>query len=131
MLDSRPARFRHWSLPALGAWTLFVWIGRVRNLVRGDESAWWFVPVVLFLAGGALCLVAWRWGREAYGPLVAAFAALGAAYWIARSIVVALSDRSVGFTLVHLVLAAVTVGLSAAVLRRLRRTDMAPRGAFL
>jgi peptidoglycan/LPS O-acetylase OafA/YrhL len=131
MLDARPARFRHWSIPALGAWTVFVWVSRTRNLLRGDESAWWLVPVVLFLAGGVVCLVAWRRGRESYVAPIRAFAVLGSAYWVLRTVVVVAGDRSTGFKLVHAVLALVTVALSAAVLQRLRRAEMVPRGAFL
>ena len=131
MLDARAARFRHWSLPALGGWTLFVWVTRLRNLVRGDESAWWFLPAVLFVAGGVLCLVAWRRGREAYAPLLGAFALLGSAYWVLRAVAVVVSDHAVSFKAVHVVLAAVTVALSVPVLQRLRRTGMVPRGALL
>ena len=130
VLDSRPLRFRHWTVAALGGWTLLVWLTRLRNLVGGDESAWWWLPALGFLTGGALCLWAWRRGGDALVAPVRLFAVAGAAYWVVRSVGILVGDHSVGFVAVHLVLAAVSVALSGAVLARLRRFDLVPRSAI-
>jgi hypothetical protein len=130
VLDTRPTRFRHWSLAALGGWTLLVWLTRLRNLLSGDESAWWWLPAVGFLAGGGLCLWAWWRGGDALATPVRLFAVVGSAYWIVRSVGVVAAGHSAGFVVVHLALAAVTVALSLAVLARLRRFDLVPATAI-
>ena len=100
MLDVRPTQFRHWSVAALGAWTLFSWINRFRNIATSDESAWWYLPAVLFVAGGVLCLLAFWRGRESYVGPIRAFALLGSAYWIVRMVLVWFGDWSGAFKVV-------------------------------
>jgi hypothetical protein len=131
MLDVRPTQFRHWSVAALGIWTLFTWANRFRNISTSGESAWWYLPAVLFLAGGVLCLLAFWRGRESYVGPIRAFALLGSAYWIVRTVLVWFGDWSGAFKVVHTVLALVFVTLAGAVLSRLRRITMVPSGAFL
>jgi hypothetical protein len=118
-LTSSVARF---PIPAvvLVLWTLFVWGGRLRNLAADPgglaEANRWSLGasigfVALALAVGVAVLAGFggrRPGRVALGLLAGA----GMAVWAVRAVDIALGDHSVGFIAVHLVLAAVTVGLS-------------------
>jgi hypothetical protein len=131
MLEVRPTQFHHWSVLALGVWTLFSWVNRLRNIADAGESAWWYVPAVLFIAGGVLCIVAYWWGREAYVAPLRTFATLGSAYWLVRTVMVWFGDWSGAFKVVHTILALGFVGLAGAVLSRLRRVAVVPSGAFL
>jgi hypothetical protein len=131
VLDARSARFRHWSLAALGAWNVLVWSSRGRNIVLGDEHRGWLVPVAFFVAGGVLCLYAfWRGRDRAQGPVLVV-AGGGALYWVVRTAGVLVADHSLAFKVVHAALAVVSVVLGALVVRRLRRADVVPEGAFL
>jgi hypothetical protein len=131
MLDVRPTQFRHWSVAALGLWTLFSWVNRLRNITSSDESAWWYLPALLFVAGGVLCLVAFWRGREAYVTPLRTFAVLGSVYWVVRTVMVWFGDWSGTFKAVHTILAVGFLALAGAVLSRLRRITMVPSGAFL
>lgn len=130
MLDVRPTRFRHWSVVALGGWSLLTWANRARNIANGGESSWWYLPVAAFVAGGALCLVAWWRGRESYVVPIRAFAIGGSFYSLVRAGLVLFGQREVGFKAVHLVLALIFTALAGAVLQRFRRIDMVPQGAW-
>ena len=120
------------------AWTLFVWVGRVRNALGdpdlvGSErvgplllAASFVVPalvlaVVLFtsarsssgvgpvLRGGVLALAAWTCG-----------------VWVVRIADIALGgDWSIGFVVVHAVLAVVSIGAAVLAARSVR--DERPR----
>ena len=131
MLDVRPTQFRHWSILGLGIWTLFSWVNRFRNIATDGESFWWYLPSVLFVAGGVLCIVAFWRGREVYAAPLRAFAMLGSAYWLIRTVMVWIGDWSTAFKVVHTVLALVFIALAGAVLSRLRRIAVVPSGAFL
>jgi hypothetical protein len=131
MLDVRPTQFRHWSVLALGVWTLFSWVNRLRNIAADGESIWWYLPAVLFVAGGILCIVAFWRGREAYVAPLRAFATVGSAYWLVRMVMVWFGGWSTAFKVVHTILALVFVALAGAVLSRLRRIAVVPSGAFL
>lgn len=116
------------------AWTLFVWGGRLRNVVRdlGDEVPVGAFPVVASAVFSVLALVVLAvfvalplLGRPP-GPATAAagrvvvwlLAAATVVVWLVRGVSIALGDRSVGFILVHLVLAAVSIGLAGLVVTR-------------
>ncbi|MEZ5340094.1 MAG: hypothetical protein R2706_01215 [Acidimicrobiales bacterium] len=129
--SSGPTR-RQLSGWALGAWTLFVWVGRVRNIavdneLVGTDRAIRFVLAASFVALGLLViggLVSSRRSRQAVSWLPAALAVL-AGYsmvtWVIRGIDISFAgDHPTGFIIVHAVLAIVTIGLSAWVVRDLR-----------
>ena len=113
-------------------WTLFVWIGRLRNLIQepgplADASRWSLAGSVLFtVLGLALlgalavdrfrlsgALVRRSWASWAVLPL----AALTTAVWVARGIDIAIGDHTAAFIAVHLVLAAVSIGLAIGAVR--------------
>lgn len=121
-------RDERWSLrsgpavPAVfAAWTLFVWVGRFRNLRADPEPTgrWTAVGVAAFVILGAVLaasLVRGRltgnWRRDA-GPAVAALAALTTVVWLIRAIEISFDDHPAGFIAVHVVLAVVSIALAA------------------
>jgi hypothetical protein len=134
-LDARPTRFRHWSVAAFGAWSVFVWATRVRNIFRDEdlssgEKAAWLVPAVVFTAGGLLALVAWARGRDGFVRPLAAVAMVTILYWPVRLVLVLVGDEGAAFKAVHTVLAVVSVALAYAMGRRLVRTNLLPRAAY-
>lgn len=111
------------------AWTLFVWVGRLRNLIRepgplADTSRWslaWsiaFTVLGLALVGAVALAATGRAGRP-LGWAVASLGVLTVAVWVPRAIDIALGDHSVGFILVHVALATVSISLAVAAWRGL------------
>lgn len=135
-----PARRDQLVAAALVAWTLFVWVGRIRNALADPDPAGATMLLSLSLAVpavlvGVALVVSWRrgagWGRATAVGL----AALGVwtiAVWLVRAADIALGgDWGVGFVVVHLVLAVVSIGLAVptvlAARSALRPTASAPR----
>lgn len=93
---------------AIGAWTLFAWGGRIRLLTQGEQDlANWLriggsllvgvVAVVgLIMAGGG--------GLERWALTL--FAAWSAGIWLRSLVLVWTGEQSLGFKIVHTVLAA-------------------------
>lgn len=134
-LDMRPARFRHWSVAAFGVWNVVIWVTRARNIVRDDTLSTglrvaWLVPVVVFLAAGALALLAWWRGRDGFARLLAVAAVGSMLYWPLRLVLVLAGDRDGAFKAVHAVLAVVSVALAFFMGRRLVRTNLVPRATY-
>lgn len=125
---------------ALCGWTLFVWLNRIKNVVDdrssvgGELEGWafaWRLGValgfcVLSVLGVVLLLITRRSGRSdapsrslvrATSTLFTAFAGLGIVWWTVRGIGTLLDDFTVGFKIVHTVLALVTISLGLVVLR--------------
>lgn len=118
---------------ALTAWTLFVWVGRIRNILSADDLTGWSLffrattAVGFTLFGLALtgALVWYVYTRHPMAlPLVtwlsAPLAMIGIVFWAARGTAIALGDYDIGFKAVHSVLALVTITLGLWVLRWLR-----------
>jgi hypothetical protein len=119
------------------AWTLFVWLGRIRNAV-GDPAlatggrtgpillSLSFVIPALLLAGMTALQLAHRDDHRLARPVSLILAALvvwTAAVWVVRAVDIALrSDRGAAFIAVHLVLATVSVGLGVMAVRADRRS---------
>ncbi len=124
---------------ALSGWTLFVWLSRVKNViddrasVGGELAGWsltWRLGVAavfctMAIVGSVLLLITRRgtapgepsrFGRLA-ATLFMALAGLGIVWWTVRGIGTLLADFSVGFKVVHTILALVTIGLGLLVLR--------------
>ncbi len=111
-----PARRR--ATIALVVWTLLVWTTRINN-IWGDDALttgekWGRTGLALsFTVLGVVVGVAvwrrlpWLW----LALLVLAGWTVGV--WVVRSIGIATGDHSAGFIAVHLVLAVVSIGLSA------------------
>jgi hypothetical protein len=131
-----PAR-RPPAVAALVVWTLLVWTTRIGN-IWGDDGlatgAKWgrtglalSFTVLAVAAGWAL----WRragWSR----PAVAALAGWTVVVWVVRAVGIATGDHEAAFIAVHLVLAAVSITLSASAWRTVSpapRPDHDPVGA--
>jgi hypothetical protein len=114
---------------ALVVWTLFVWTTRIRN-IWGDDAltggekwgrtglAMSFTVLALAAGHAAWHSTSWR------TPVVKVFAAWTIAVWVVRSIGIATGDHDSGFIAVHLVLAVVSIALSAAAVRETAKTPV-------
>ena len=132
--SSSPSVSRRWSVPAgrvLAAWNLFVWGGRIRNLLvdpggPAEANRWSLAGSVVFcllalvVLGLALGARLGRWPREGVRRrerfVALVMAALGVVVWAYRGIAIAGAGYSFGFVAVHTVLALVTIGLGLIVL---------------
>ncbi len=102
------------SATVLALWSLFVWGTRIKNAVSGDEGAGAVLLAVTFVALAGLVLVT----KGRHGPFALALAGWTAAVWAVRAVDIAfLSDHGAAFVVVHLVLAAVSIGLAVWVAR--------------
>ena len=110
----------------LVAVTVVVWVVRVVN-VFGDDSLsgparlWRLLIAGCFLvfAGLAVAVLSGRWAGHRLGStrLVAMFCLWTMVFWAVRSIGILLGDYDTEFTLVHVLLAVVSVGVAFPVYR--------------
>ena len=126
----------------LVAITVVVWVVRVVN-VFGDDSLsgsarlWRLLVAGCFLvfAGLAVAVLSGRWAGHRLGStrLVAMFCLWTMVFWAVRSIGILLGDYDTEFTLVHVLLAMVSVGVAFPVYRldrvagNLRRPSISDR----
>ena len=126
----------------LVAVTVVVWVVRVVN-VFGDDSLsgsarlWRLLVAGCFLAfaGLAVAVLSGRWAGHRLGStrLVAMFCLWTMVFWVVRSIGILLGDYDAEFTLVHVLLAVVSVGVAFPVYRldrvagNLRRPSISDR----
>jgi len=122
--------------------TVVVWVVRVVN-VFGDDSLsgsarlWRLLVAGCFLAfaGLAVVVLSGRWAGHRLGStrLVAMFCLWTMVFWAVRSIGILLGDYDTEFTLVHVLLAVVSVGVAFPVYRldrvagNLRRPSISDR----
>ncbi len=121
------------AIIALVGWTLFVWGGRVRNIIADDQLAGseylWRLCLAVGLVALALAAaipLAVRSLARFQRPSALALATIGSLVWLARGVDILLGDHETAFIVVHLVLAAVTLALSAWVVRRLMGNTTTP-----
>ena len=128
----------------LVAITVVVWVVRVVN-VFGDDSLsgsarlWRLLVAGCFLvfAGLAVAVLSGRWAGHRLGStrLVAMFCLWTMVFWAVRSIGILLGDYDTEFTLVHVLLALVSVGVAFPVYRldrvagNLRRPSISDRSS--
>lgn len=118
---------------ALTAWTLFVWVGRLRNIAAADDLAGWalagrLVTALVFTIAGAGMAATLAWYATTRHPfslpmvtwLAFPLAVAGSIFWAIRGTTIALRDYDAAFIAVHTLLAAVTIGLSIWVIRWLQ-----------
>lgn len=93
---------------ALVAWSVFLWLSRLRNVLGNDDltgwgTAWRVIVVAVFVG---LAIAAWT------GRLVTVLVVWTVAFWVVRGGGILLDDHDIGFTLVHTALMAVSIGLA-------------------
>lgn len=106
---------RRWPFWVFVGWTVFVWIGRIRN-----GGSWLLALSFLVLAGLAL------WRRR---PFLTALAVWTIGVWAVRTPFILAHDHPADFKAVHVVLAIVSVSLALAAQRNVQRERQAPATA--
>ena len=108
------------AVPILVAWTSFVWISRVRNVLANDDLSgsaefWRIAPAVAFIALAGSTLWAWRTRDDEPDRalwLLRVLCGWTVGYWIVRGTAIVLADHSLGFTVVHTILMSISIGLA-------------------
>lgn len=108
------------------AWTLAVWVGRIRNIWSDEDldtagQLGRSLLALSFVLGAVLVVVAvWRAAPATLLKVVGAVAVWTAAVWVVRSVDIVIGDWGVGFKLVHSALAMVSIALAAAAFNECR-----------
>jgi hypothetical protein len=119
---------RNRAVVALVAWTLLVWTTRIGNIWGDDglDTAGKIGRTALALSftvlAVAVAVAAWRRASAALRLSVLALAGWTTAVWLVRSVDITAGDHEVGFKVVHLVLAVVSIALAALAVRQIRAT---------
>jgi hypothetical protein len=106
----------------LAVWTLLVWAGRLRN--AGADAGAIALAAPFIVLAVAVLVGLWRarpWLRIA----VTALAAWTTVVWVVRGTLIWTHDHSIGFKVVHTVLAVVSIGLAAVAQRHVQRQRQA------
>ena len=106
---------RRWPAWVFLGWTVFVWIGRIRN---GGSVL--LAASFLVLAGLAL------WRRR---PFLSVLAAWTVGVWAVRTPFILVHDHPADFKVVHTVLAVVSIALAVTAHRDVQRQREAPATA--
>lgn len=104
------------------AWTIFLWISRLRNVVNNDElsSSGRTIRVLVVVVFVTLAVASAVAVRRRWAKVVAVFVGWTVAYWLIRGIGILIDgDYSAGFKVVHTVLMAVSLTLSVLTARQL------------
>lgn len=116
----------------LVAWTLFVWVGRVRNIAADDDLEGWgrvgrLALSVSFVVLGVATLFALV-RRSARGRLLDALVLVLASWttlvWVVRGAGIVYADHDLAFKAVHIVLAVVSIAVSGWAVQSRRRTTL-------
>ena len=130
--DHTPATGRASARLVLGLsalWTLVVWFGRI-GLIDADADAWMRARLTISLLFGAVLVLLW-WRIEVVRSRAAIVTMIAYAVWMVAvwgpSLVVTLaSGSSLGFQIVHTVLATVSLLSATAVAGAARRAAFYP-----
>jgi hypothetical protein len=127
-------RFQPRAVTAFAALTLFIWTTRIPLAWTNDEDTvgeklLWSTPITLFWLAAAALLVLQARG-EGTSPVTArltrVFAAATIAYWTIRIVMIVAGDWSIGFKVVHAVLAIASSVAAALAWRSLDATPTRP-----
>jgi hypothetical protein len=107
---------------ALIGWTIFLWVSRLRNVLTNDDltstgRAVRIGVVVVFVVLAAWALTGLRRGRVLAIQVLIGWTIV---YWLVRHTGILIDDYSVGFKLIHTVLAIISIGLAASSARILK-----------
>jgi hypothetical protein len=107
---------------ALAVWSLLVWTTRIRNIWTDDEltmaEQWGRTALAVSFTVLALAVGHAVYHRTTWRPTaVRVLAGWTIAVWVVRAVGIATADHDGAFIAVHLVLAAISIGLAALALR--------------
>jgi hypothetical protein len=120
------------TLVALAVWTSYVWTTRIRNVWTDEDagsveqlSSTALSLVMLALAAGVAVALVQARGRGGALPswaprLVQATAVATVVVWLVRGAMIATAGHDLGFVVVHLTLAAISIALAVAAHRRVQ-----------
>ena len=106
------------AVPLLVAWTLLVWIGRIRNVLADDElsgggRAWRLGAALLFVLLASAVFVARRRSSAQAAGLLAGLVVWTIGWWSVRGIGILLDgSHDAGFKVVHTVLMIVSIAVA-------------------
>ena len=103
------------AVAVFAIWTLFVWGQRIVNIVtrNGGDGVDLARAIAFVVVGVAVAVVAVRPMAPALAHRVVSVAGWASiALWATRLVTIPLGDYSVGFIVVHLVLAAISIALA-------------------
>ncbi len=126
-------RSRWLSVGGFAVWSLLVWGSRIRNIVADDELSTsgqvgrTLLALSFVLGGAATVVLLARARRRRFSrgetAVLAAFVVWTVGVWLVRGSQIAAGDHSVGFVVVHTVLAVVSIGLAVVAWRSARASD--------
>ncbi len=107
-------------LPVLGflAWTVLVWVGRIRNIIDDDDLsggglAWRLGAAVVFVVLAVAVFVARRSDSRSATAVLGGLVVWTIGWWSIRGIGILLDgNHDTGFKVVHTVLMIVSIGLA-------------------
>lgn len=118
----------------LVAWTLFVWVSRLRNIWTNDDlSSGGQVlrtcfAVVFVAFGVGLTRLLWvRRGSDLTSndqKVLVAFVVWTIGFWLVRGIGIIVDDHNASFTIVHTILMVVSIGVALLATRVLQRPSI-------
>lgn len=116
-------RCRPLAVAVFAMWTLLVWANRINNIVNhdGGDGVDLARAVAFVVVGLAVAVVAVRPMPAALAHRVVSIAGWASiALWATRIVTIPLGDHTVGFVVVHLVLAAISISLALWAMRATR-----------
>lgn len=123
-------RLRPYPVAVFCGVTLFTWGNRIWLAWTNDEDSLaeklvWSIPITFFVVAAVVVAVALVGGTDRRAPwfvlLVRAFAGGTVAYWVVRYPIIAAGDWSIGFKVVHAVLAVASIVAAVAAWRSVSR----------
>lgn len=121
-----------WMWP-LVLWTVFVWLSRVRNVVDNDElgggakTVRVVIAIVFVVFAWLMARMLWKNRNSHFVStdrfLVGIFALWTVGFWFVRAGGILLGDETVGFKVVHSVLAVISFVVAAMAVIGLRRSE--------
>ena len=114
---AKPRRLPSRPIAGLVAWTVLLWLSRLRNVVRDDDLSTggtiWRVVVVVVFVGSALL--------AASGRLVTWLVVWTVGFWVVRGGGILVDDHELAFTVIHTALMVVSIALAMWVWRTRER----------
>jgi hypothetical protein len=111
---------------AFAAWTVFVWGTRIRNILADDGGVPTLLAAVALTVLGLLVALGAATRSRWLARVVPIAAVATFVTWAVRVPQILLHDHEVGFVVVHVVLAAVSVALAAGAWRRSAQAAVEP-----